>query len=108
VKIYLEVFFWLCAACVLYTYLLYPLLLALRPRFRRLTADGARPGPRSLSIILAAHDEACRVVRRLDELTAMLTASGLDGEIIVVSDGSTDETASLARQYEKRGCASWN
>ncbi len=102
-KIYLEVFFWLCAACVLYTYLLYPLLLALRPRFRRLTADDARPGPRSLSIVLAAHNEANRVKRRLDELTALLAASALDGEIIVVSDGSTDATATLARQYEKRG-----
>ena len=40
--IYLEIFFWLCAACVLYTYLLYPLLLALWPRFR---PTGGRRGP---------------------------------------------------------------
>src|SRR5438445_2449523 len=101
--IYLEIFFWLCAACVVYTYVLYPLLLALRPRFRGLTPALARPAPRSLSIVLAAHNEANHVERRLDELTALLAACGLDGEIIVVSDNSTDDTASLARRYEDRG-----
>ena len=100
---YLEIFFWLCAACVLYTYLLYPLLLVVQPRFRRLTPANARPGPCSVSIVLAAHNEAERVERRLEELITLLADSALDGEIIVVSDGSTDDTALLARQYEEYG-----
>jgi cellulose synthase/poly-beta-1,6-N-acetylglucosamine synthase-like glycosyltransferase len=101
--IYLAIIFWLCAACVVYTFLLYPLLLAMRPRFRALPPALARPTPRSLSIILAAHNEEKGVDRRLDELTNLLAASGLDGEIIVVSDGSTDMTANAARAYEDRG-----
>ncbi len=101
--IYLEIFFWLCATCVLYTFVLYPLLLALRPRFRPPAPARRQPAPRTLSIIVAAHNEANHVARRLEELIALLSASGLDGEIIVVSDGSTDTTAKVARQYEDRG-----
>jgi biofilm PGA synthesis N-glycosyltransferase PgaC len=98
----LHMIFWLCTAFVLYTYMLYPLLLAVRPRFRR-ADDDTKPLPQSVSIILAAHNEAANVERRLNELTALLAASGLKGEIIVVSDGSTDDTARLAREFEECG-----
>src|SRR5205823_3541622 len=35
----------------------------------------------------------------LRELTGVLAATGIRGEILVVSDGSTDETAALVRRY---------
>src|SRR6478609_1839721 len=101
--LYLTIFFWLCTACVVYTYMLYPLLLAIRPRYRRPAPNRSRPLPRSVSVVVSAYNEASSVVRRLDELTALLAASGLEGEIIIVSDGSTDGTAKLARGYEERG-----
>src|SRR5689334_514602 len=96
---FLHVIFWVCTACVAYTYALYPLWLAVRPRFRRPEGDRDRPPPRSVSVVLAAHNEAANVERRLIELSALLASSGLTGEIIVVSDGSTDDTARLAREF---------
>ncbi|MGH7223502.1 MAG: glycosyltransferase family 2 protein [Gemmataceae bacterium] len=93
--------FWLCAGCVVYTYAAYPLFLWLLARWRGRPVCAEGPPPRSVSIIIAAHDEEQSVVRRLQELTGMLDAGGLDGEVILVSDGSTDGTAALARTFTK-------
>ena len=97
--LYLELAFWSCAACVVYTYLIYPLFIGLLAKLRGRGAHPTLPAPRSVSFVLAAHNEEGRVTRRLDELTALLEASGVDGEIIVVSDGSTDATAALANAH---------
>jgi biofilm PGA synthesis N-glycosyltransferase PgaC len=91
-----EIIFWASVAVVAYTYAVYPLALACAARFwarpvRRAPFEG------SVSIVLAAHNEAHRIAARRDELTSLLTAGGIDGELIVVSDGSTDGTAAAAR-----------
>jgi cellulose synthase/poly-beta-1,6-N-acetylglucosamine synthase-like glycosyltransferase len=52
-----------------------------------------------VSIVVAAYNEEARIGRRLKELTRILRASGLRGEVIVVSDGSTDATAAIARDH---------
>src|SRR3954470_10688142 len=84
----LEVCFWACAALVAYACVIYPLLLALLARFaaRPLRLEGA--APRSVSIVLAVHNEEAVIDRRLTELSSLLAASALEGEVIVVSDGS--------------------
>jgi cellulose synthase/poly-beta-1,6-N-acetylglucosamine synthase-like glycosyltransferase len=99
---YLEIAFWACASCALYTYFLYPLFIALLACLcgRRTRPSGRRP--RSVSFVLAAHNEAALVARRLEELTALIAAAGVEGEIIVVSDGSTDATAEEARRHGDR------
>ena len=97
--LYLEIAFWSCAACVLYTYLIYPLFIGVLAKLCGRGPVQTVPAPRSVSFVLAAHNEACRVAGRLEELTALLETSGVDGEIIVVSDGSTDATAALARDH---------
>jgi cellulose synthase/poly-beta-1,6-N-acetylglucosamine synthase-like glycosyltransferase len=96
----LELCFWLASACVVYVYAGYPLLLGVLARLRR---PKRQPGvvPTSVSVVVAAHNEEDTICRRLDELTEMIAASGLTGEVIVVSDGSTDATASLARAHRK-------
>ena len=106
--IYLQIAFWVCAACVAYTYLFYPLSIGLLALLRGQAARPTQPPPRSVSFVLAAHNEAARIERRLDELTTLLEKSGVEGEIIVVSDGSTDATAAVARRTARRRCASWN
>jgi poly-beta-1,6-N-acetyl-D-glucosamine synthase len=91
-----EICFWLAAACVLYPYLVYPVLIAALVRLRGRPLRPSAPAPRSASVVVAAYNEENNIIRRLDEMTALLTASGLDAEVIVVSDGSTDLTAAVA------------
>jgi len=93
-----EISFWLCLACIFYTYALYPLAIALAARQNRRVPLIADRFAGSVSILIPAYNEESCIVRRIDEFTAILAATGLDGEIIVISDGSTDRTAALARE----------
>ena len=52
----------------------------------------------SLSIIIPAYNEAVRLAKTLSSMVAYLSDSWPEAELIVVDDGSTDQTASLARQ----------
>lgn len=52
----------------------------------------------SLSVIIPAYNEASRLGNSLPVIVAHLRQHSPDAEIIVVDDGSKDETASLARQ----------
>jgi dolichyl-phosphate beta-glucosyltransferase len=49
-----------------------------------------------LSIVVPAFNEEARLVASLARMGAYLEASGLDAEILVVDDGSTDQTADVA------------
>ena len=93
--------FWVSAALVVYTYLLYPLLLAWWAR-RRSQSPQQRPADPAFqgtfSIVMCAHNEAARLAERLAELQRRVGASCRTGEIIVVSDGSTDDTAAIAHE----------
>ncbi len=92
-----EFIFWSCVACIAYPYVVYPLVLAAVARLRGRpvrAAIGVRP---SVSIILVARNEAAAIGRRVREFTSLIAASGSRGEVIVVSDGSTDDTARAAR-----------
>ena len=91
-----EITFWLSAALVVYTYAGYPVLLVGLARvfqrpLRRERFTGA------VSIVVAARNEEADIGRRERELHDLLDGAGLQGEIIVVSDGSTDGTAAVAR-----------
>jgi dolichol-phosphate mannosyltransferase len=54
------------------------------------------PGP-SLSIIIPAYREAANILGTLTNVTDALAGTGLDAEILVIDDGSTDETAAIVR-----------
>ena len=93
----LEICFWLLAAVVAYAYLAYPLLLALLTSLsRRPVNRGAVSG--SVSVVIAAYNEEATVGRRVREFLDAFQRMGLTGELIVVSDGSTDRTAQAARE----------
>jgi cellulose synthase/poly-beta-1,6-N-acetylglucosamine synthase-like glycosyltransferase len=89
--------FWIAFGVVAYAYAGYPLMqwlwAVLRPR-RHLVVPRSRL---SVSIVVAARNEDGVVRRRVLELTDALRRERLSGELILVSDGSTDRTADLAR-----------
>lgn len=92
--------FWISAVIVGYVYVGYPGLLALwarladrRPR-RTPYAAGAWP---SISIVIAARNEAARLPSRVDNLLAQDYPG--TSEIIVVSDGSTDNPHTALERF---------
>src|SRR5262245_55584033 len=93
---WLEWTFWMSAIAIAYTYVVYPLvLLALNMSFARPVRRARFDG--TVSIIVAAHDEQERIAARRDELLASLRSTNLSCELIIVSDGSGDQTAAAAR-----------
>jgi biofilm PGA synthesis N-glycosyltransferase PgaC len=91
--------FWVSAAIVVYVYAGYPLLLAAWARLaqrRPRKADGATKWP-AISIVLAARNEGRRLRGRLRNLLEIAYPG--PREIIVVSDGSTDDTAATVQSF---------
>lgn len=93
--------FWVGVGTVAYAYAVYPLLVWLLARLRRPRAgSGAVSMPaKSFSVILAVHHEAARIRARLDELVELIEMTELPAELIVVTDGCTDGTVTLARSH---------
>lgn len=99
----METLFWTSAFVIAYVYAGYPLLLAAwariapRPPCRTGFADGCWP---PITIVVAARNEAPRLAARVENLLA----AEYDGrrEIIVVSDGSTDDPAAALAPYAGR------
>ncbi|SEG14088.1 Glycosyltransferase, catalytic subunit of cellulose synthase and poly-beta-1,6-N-acetylglucosamine synthase [Bryocella elongata] len=93
--------FWLSLAVIVYTYAGYPLaiqgLARLRKRRRkqyRWWAWDMRP----VSVIMAVHNGERRIESQLDHLLEL--EKEIIGEILVISDGSTDATNALLRGME--------
>ena len=51
------------------------------------------------SIIIPAYNEGARLDATLEKVLAYVAANGWDAEVIVVNDGSRDNTAEIVRQY---------
>jgi len=58
------------------------------------------PGSPDLSIIIPSYNEEKRLPATLERIAAYLEASGRKGEVIVVDDGSTDQTAKVVEAFE--------
>lgn len=70
-----------------------------------LDATTQRPGPRlsdaarrDFAVIVPAYDEAANMPDLVRELRATFDRFGLDGDVVLVDDGSTDGTAASARE----------
>jgi cellulose synthase/poly-beta-1,6-N-acetylglucosamine synthase-like glycosyltransferase len=84
--------FWLSLAMVLYTYAGYPLLIWMLAHLRPKPWKRASINP-SVSVVMAVHNGAPLLPHKIAQLLS-LGYSNLR-EVIVVSDGSTDETKSI-------------
>ncbi len=88
-------------AVILYAYALYPAIIVVWARlFPRRVEKRYRQVP--VSVVIAARNEESNISARIENLIAQEYPRALL-EVIVVSDGSTDRTAELARQFGQHG-----
>jgi cellulose synthase/poly-beta-1,6-N-acetylglucosamine synthase-like glycosyltransferase len=91
--------FWISGALVGYSYLGYPAWLWLRARWSPRPVRRGSITP-SVSVVMVVRNEEATLARKLDNLIALeYPADRL--EIIVVSDGSSDRTASILSEYAR-------
>jgi poly-beta-1,6-N-acetyl-D-glucosamine synthase len=102
----IETLFWTSVAALIYLHVGYAVLMAVWGRLRRRrTASPTRvmpSEPPAVSILLVAFNEAQRLDARLRNLTEM-DYPPERVEILVASDGSTDETVAIADTWRDRG-----
>jgi len=99
--------FWFCFALVVYTYFCYPIFLVILNRlFRRVRGLRAEPDQardprtlRSVSILIPVYNEEQNLPCRLEELLRMIESAKIVGEILIISDASTDRSVEIARQF---------
>jgi len=90
-----QLLFYLSVGVLVYAYLAYPLIIMVWARLRPrpvATADELRP----VSVVIAARNEEHAISKRIENLLEQEYPEDLI-EVIVVSDGSTDRTAEVAR-----------
>jgi cellulose synthase/poly-beta-1,6-N-acetylglucosamine synthase-like glycosyltransferase len=94
----MKLLFWISAVAIVYTYVGYPSLLLVLRLFIRRPVRRAPIEP-LVSLIIPAYNEARVIEEKLRNVTA-LDYPREKLEIIVVSDGSNDNTVELAKAFE--------
>ena len=94
----IAVLFWLAALCVAHAYFFYPLFMGLLAVWRPRPVSKTKGVPPPTTVLLAVFNEERTIGRRVEEFAELLTCAGVPGEILVVSDGSTDRTAEISRK----------
>lgn len=98
----IAILFWFFVGSVLYTYVGYPLLLALLARLRPLPQQLATPTTPTVTLLIAAYNEEDTIAAKLDNSLALdYPRDRL--QILVAADGSEDGTAEIVRSYVERG-----
>jgi cellulose synthase/poly-beta-1,6-N-acetylglucosamine synthase-like glycosyltransferase len=97
--------FWCCVAGVLYSYVVYPLLVwglsALFGRTRVPPAVGGDDQLPTVSLLIAAYDEESVIAERIQNALAL--DYPVDKiEIVIASDGSSDRTNDIVRSFSDR------
>ena len=87
--------FWGSLCLILYTYAGYPLAIAFLGKVRGRAWRKAPwpPGAPPITVVMAVHNGAIMLARQIEHLLDLDPA--LVGEVVIVSDGSTDRTAEI-------------
>ncbi len=93
----MKLLFWLCLALIAYAYFGYAVWLWLQVKLHRRPIL-QRPLLLDVSIIVAAHNEEANLPAKLESLSHINYPQDRL-QIVIVSDGSTDRTADILRQY---------
>lgn len=93
----MKIIFWLSALIIFYTYIGYPIVIALWARLRARAVTRSEYTPR-ISIVIAAYNEEAHIAAKLASCFALDYPASLL-EIIIASDGSTDNTDEIVRAH---------
>lgn len=93
--------FWLSAAILFYSFVGYGVALLALSRLKPARPEPPAWAPRKVSFLVAAHNEAGVIADKLEN-TLALDAGGAALQVVVVSDGSTDNTVEIARSVQDR------
>ena len=96
--------FWGCAALVVYTYFVYPVLLVVLGALRRGPAappDSNDAGLPSVSVLVVAHNEESVIRERIENLLALDYPQD-KLELVIASDSSRDRTVDIVNEYRER------
>lgn len=96
----MEAIFWVASTLLLYIYCGYGALLQVLPRRRELPGI---VGNADITILIPAYNEEACLRKTLEHLFANVLVAGPKVQIIVASDGSSDRTVAIAREFEARG-----
>ena len=97
--------FWLSVAVVVYTYVGYPIFIAILARIRgRRSRETTAAFLPFVTLIIPAHNEE-RWIRHKIENTLELEYPRELLQIVIASDGSSDRTVDIAREFESRNVA---
>lgn len=97
------VLFWVLLSLIIYTYLIFPLLVILRGLIwqKPYKSEELSPLPR-VSVIIAAYNEEREIGKKLDNILSLDYPQDRL-EVVIASDGSTDRTEAIVQSYEGRG-----
>jgi len=97
VKVIAEIVFWLSAIALIYTYIGYPVLIALISNLRPRRVNRGDYSPSVTIIITAYNEEAALTAKLLNTLALDYSRDVM--EVIVASDCSTDRTDEIVRSF---------
>jgi glycosyltransferase involved in cell wall biosynthesis len=96
--------FWASAGLVVYVYFGYPVLVDLVSRWRGVSHDPPQAPDQlpTVTVIIPAHNEERWIARKIENTLALVYPSSRL-QVLLASDGCTDNTLNIARQYAERG-----
>lgn len=97
----MQLLFWIAVAIIVYTYVAFPVLVFLRGLWWRRPYRVADITPK-VTLVIAAYNEAKSIRAKVENVLA-LDYPRKKLEVLVASDGSTDETNEIVRGYAAQG-----